>query len=182
MQTDVVDLSTGELTVPFEQLCDEAREAADDMDAGRWTIGRLAAEVETKYKAHNIADMAREIGIEKARIWEYERVHKFYEKLADANYRGANPMLRYSHFRMAMRLKEATAAMAFLDECSTDGLTIEQAGIKLTERLGKPTPARKVIEFECAWDELYNNLRAAMLARGADHPARVRLTVTEATQ
>lgn len=177
--TLTADPVTGELTTAFEQLCDEAREAADSMEEGRWTIGRIASEIETGYGAHNIADMATAIGIEKRRCWEYERVHKFYERLADANYRAANPMLRYSHFRMAMRLP-AEDVMSALDEWSRDGLTIEQAGIKVTEKLGKPTPPRKIIELEADWNELYNNLRTAVLAHAGDHPARVRLVVTAA--
>jgi hypothetical protein len=175
----IADPAAGEIDETFEALCDEARQAADNMEEGRWIIGRIAAEVETQYAAQNIGLMATAIGIEKARVWEYERVHKYYEKLADANYRAANPMLRYSHYRMAMRLKEPDKALEFLDECSRDGLTIEQAGIKLTERLGKPTPVKKVIEFEVEWNDMLNNLRTAIAARAGDHPARVRVTITE---
>lgn len=177
--TLTADPETGELTAALEQLWDEAREAADSMEEGRWTIGRIASEIKTEYGAHTIASMATAIGIEKRRCWEYERVHKFYEKLADANYRAANPMLRYSHFRMAMRLPPQDV-MAALDEWSADGLTIEQAGIKLTERLGKPTPPKKIIEFETAWDEMYATFRSAVLAHAGDHPAWVRLVVIEA--
>jgi hypothetical protein len=175
----IADPATGEIDETFEALCDEARQAADNMEEGRWIIGRIAAEVETSYAAHNIGLMATTIGIEKARVWEYERVHKFYENLAPANYRAENPMLRYSHYRMAMRLKEPDKALEFLNECSGEGLTIEQAGIKLTERLGKPVPAKKVIEIECNWYEMLGDLRLAMSARGPDHPNRVRVVVSE---
>ncbi len=181
MDVMTIDPTTGEITANFEALCDEAREAADQLDEGRWTIGRLAAEVETHYAAHNIAEMAISAGIEKKRIWEYERVYKFYENSAAADYRAANPMLRYSHFRAAMRLKTPTSALEFLDECSRDGLTAEQAGIKLNERLGKATPPRKIVEFEAMWFDVPDNLRTAMHARAFEHPARVRATITEVT-
>jgi hypothetical protein len=163
----------------FEALCDEARQAADNMEEGRWIIGRIAAEVETSYAAHNIGLMATTIGIEKARVWEYERVHKFYENLAPANYRAENPMLRYSHYRAAMRLKDPIKAIAFLDRCSSDGLTIEQATVEITRLLGKPVSPKKIIEFECEWSDMLNNLRTAMMARAGEHPARVRVTITE---
>jgi len=179
MDIATIDPTTGEITADFEALCDEAREAADQLDEGRWAIGRIAAEVETQYGAHTIANMATNIGIEKRRVWEYQRVHKFYELCAAADYRSANPMLRYSHFRTAMRLKSPDDALEFLNECSRDGLTAEQAGIKLNERLGKPTPPQKIVDFEGEWFAMLDNLRTAMMARGSEHPARVRLVVTE---
>lgn len=136
----------------FEALCDEGREAADNLDAGRWTIGRIAAAVVTHYGQANIDAFAIQIAMEKKRVYEYERVHKFYELSAPADFREARPTLRYSHYRMAMRLHETggmVGVIAFLEEAAVGDKsgpwTIETAGVHLAERLGQPVPPIRAV-------------------------------------
>lgn len=131
----------------FEELCDKGRTAMDSLDDGRWTLGELALQIETQYNEHTIDEFAKQVGAEKSRVYEYRKVYGFYSNfLPVQKFREENMMLRYSHYRDAMRLKTADSVLDWLSEVNDNGYTVEEARVKLCERLGKPVPPMKLID------------------------------------
>jgi len=154
-----VDQDTGEIVSPsFEDLCDKGRVAADALDTGRWLLGEIAHDVQKQWGDPFLETFSIQVAVEKKRIYEYRNVYRFYANSAVAEFRSDNPMLRYSHYRDAMRLKTLEDAMVFLNECSALGWTVEQARIKLIERLGKPTPPQKLFDGNLAVGQITANL------------------------
>lgn len=131
----------------YEHLCELGRSAAQNIDQGRYLIGDLAAQIKKEYGRDTVGRFAKDIGIPKARAQEYRHVCEFWTKSARADifdtYAG---QVTYSHLRAAMRLKDADAALDFIRECGDNSYTVEQAAVKLQERLGKPTPPEKLLD------------------------------------
>jgi len=123
----------------WEALCDAGRLAADDLDTGRWRIGDLAMLVERSYGANAIGKYAIEINIEKRRVYEMCALAHFYPPET----RYLFPNLRYSHYRDAARLGDLERSLEFLTQSSDEGLTVEQARLRL---LGKTKPDK--VKFE----------------------------------
>lgn len=164
----------------WEAVCDKGREAADGMDAGRWILGELASSVQTHWGDTRLDDFAIAVAVEKKRIYEYRGVYRFYEFSATAEFRADNPMLRYSHYRDAMRLGDEHKAMAFLNMCSLAGLTVEQARLKLVELLGKPTPPKKLADLTVPWHDAANAVAGYFMVNDTVRPDQVRITIHEA--
>lgn len=120
----------------YQEICEQGRIAAQHMDKGRWIIGDLACLVETSYAGHDIDDFAREVNIGKASAKAYRTVCRFYEPARRVDYLADNPRITYTHMRHAMRLETPDAAYTFLDECSSEGYTTDQAAYHLSKRLG----------------------------------------------
>lgn len=165
----------------YELICDMGREAADSLDEGRYTLGTLAAQIETRYNEHTIADFAIAVGVEKKRVYEYRQVIGFMEQISvDADYRAANPQLRYSHYRCAMRFPSWNVARKFLDECSTEGWTVEQARLKVLDALGKPEPPKKLLDATMLFAHLPYELRLKIADSGTTNgKLLVRLVISE---
>lgn len=147
--------AVGERT--FDELCEEGRSAMDSLDDGRWTLGELALQIETQYNAHTIEEFAKQVGAEKSRVYEYRKVYGFYaDFLPVQKFREETPMLRYSHYRDAMRLKTADKVLDWLNEVNGNGYTVEEARVKLCKRLGKPVPPRKLGEYRAKFGALFH--------------------------
>lgn len=118
---------------------------AGEMDTGKWLVGDLACLVDKRYGKDMIGQFAIAINLEKARVKDYRRVCGFWQKDARAAFLEI-PVISYSHMRQAMRLGNLPEASAFLEEVADNAWTVEQAGIELTKRLGKPEPAAKLMD------------------------------------
>lgn len=131
----------------YELICEAGRIAAQNIDQGRYLIGDLAAQVKKQYGRDTVGRFAKDIGIPKARAQEYRQVCEFWDKTQRRqifeDYAG---QVNYSHLRQAMRLKELDTAMDFIRECGENAYTVEQAHVKLTERLGAPAPPPKLLD------------------------------------
>jgi hypothetical protein len=131
----------------YQELCELGRMAAQNMDENRYLIGDLALQVKKQYRRDAIGGFAKDIGISKSRINEYRTVCGFWTKSARAYFSETyGGLVNYSHLRIAMRLKEPGLAFEFVRECGENAYTCEQATVKLTERLGKPTPPPKLLD------------------------------------
>jgi hypothetical protein len=136
----------------FESYCQKARDIVEVMDDCKWMLGEMAAGIETRYRGHTMEAFAIQINYEKRRIYEYAQVWAFYEKCAEAHNLKQSPVLRWTHFRDAMRLMslesmELKGITDFLEDCIGNLWTVEQARLELQRILGKPTQA--VLLFEC---------------------------------
>lgn len=135
------------MTDSYEEICELGRQAAQSIDSGRYTVGDLALLVQKHYKRDTIGRFAKDIGLPKARVSEYRRVCGFWsESERKQLFDTYNGMVNYTHLRDAMRLKDKAAALDFIHECGGNGYTVEQAQVKLTERLGKPVAPPKLLD------------------------------------
>lgn len=181
MQTNVIDIrlpridANGEILdrpVPgseWEALADAGREALANMDTGRWTLGDLAVQVECVYKQGSIEQWSADIGAEVSRIRAYRTVAAFWDRKATRRDSLLDcPLLTWTHFRDAMRMKELARkeaealglseadtrtlmlekATEFLETCAREGWTITRARIELAALLGKPEPPAKLVDAE----------------------------------
>lgn len=139
-------MNTATLEASWQLICDTGREAAENIDKGRWLIGDLANAVETHYGEANIAQFAIQIGVEKKRVEEYRTVCDFWKNPHRQEILDLYPMIKYSHMRDAMRLKSLPKALTFLEDCAANAYTVEQARIELCRLLGKPIPPVKLVE------------------------------------
>lgn len=130
----------------WDRLCEMGRDAREHIDAGRWVIGDLALEVDKAYGENRIEEFAKEIQISTGRVMEYRTVCRFWQSSVRAELLEL-PSVTYSHLRVAMRLKDLDKAADFVRDCAADLLTVEAVRLRMNEALGKPTPARKLIDF-----------------------------------
>jgi len=140
----------------WEALCDASRHAADDLDTGRWRIGDLAMQVERAYGADTIGKYAIEINIEKRRVYEMCALAHFYPPET----RTLFPNLRYSHYRDAARLGDLERSLKFLEQASDEGLTVEQARLRLS---GKTQSDKVKFEIIPARVEIYTHEQAQVI-------------------
>lgn len=126
----------------YQELCEQGRIAAEEMDKGRWVIGDLACAVEKSYGASLIDDFAREVNVGKASVKAYRTVCRFYEKDMRVAFLEANPRITYTHMRHAMRLETVDAAYAFLNEASANGYTTDESAHHIAELVGKATQSK----------------------------------------
>lgn len=130
-----IQLITGSRS--WEEYVELGRTAREHGDASRWELGDLANEIEAKYGAGSIESWGKEIGLRRSTAYEYMRVAAFYPNPDRDHFMATNPMVTYSHFRMATKLGELAYAWPFLADCSSDGWTIEQAERELAGEPGQ---------------------------------------------
>lgn len=155
MTDAIAEPPTGELATldSWDVICQAGREAQTNMDEARWIIGDLACLVSAEYGRDKIADFAREVNVEKARVKEYRTVARFYKNLPRQKFAQDHPNLTYSHMRDAMRFGDQDRAMEHLEACAIQTLTVEAARIRIQEALGKPVPPKKLEDWEGNFDQ-----------------------------
>jgi hypothetical protein len=140
--------------------------AMDALDEGRFVIGDVLTFLQRTYGEYIVATFAIGIGCNKKTCYQYGQVAQFYPIEERAGIR-AMANVRYTHMRDAMRLRDYEAALAFLHYVADNDLTVEQAGLALKERLGKPTRPAPVfagellcitVEDECIGFKTYEPL------------------------
>jgi hypothetical protein len=148
----------------YEAALALAMSAEGDMSQRRFLLGDLALLIKSAYGKNRILDFATKAGIARSTMSQYKNVAAFYEP--DTRYLFDN--LSYAHFRCAMRLKER--AFSFLEDCSANSYTVEQAQIEVTKILGKPLPPLKLLDaLGCIQSvDLTNGLLVIALAPGVD--------------
>lgn len=132
----------------WESLCDEGRDAAEDMDRGRFRIGDAALKVVKQYGRNRIGVWAIEINVRESSVKEYRTVCRYYPSSVRTDFLDNYPVLCYSHFKEAMRFDDMEVSLAFLEECAENAWTIERALIEIKKRLNKPVPPPKLGDFE----------------------------------
>lgn len=138
-------IDAGETTQALEVIVEIAKTAEADGATGRWLIGDLANVVTKVYGKNSMKTFATQTGIAYSTARQYKSMSAFYTidtrvALAELSNIG------YSHMREAMKLGES--AQAFLVEASKQDLTVEALKVEITKRLGKPAPAKKLLDGE----------------------------------
>lgn len=113
-----------------------------DLDSHlRFAIGDITCLIETAYGMDRMGEWAGAIKRSKKTCYSYAHVSRFYPIENRAAWL-AEPALSWSHLRLAMRLKNADDAAAFLHDCANEALTVDGAAIELRQRMGQTmTPA-----------------------------------------
>lgn len=141
---------------PLEDIISEGIEINRETDDGRWRLVELAVEVEKAYGRNLIGEFAKGVGLRTQTAREYRRVGAFWLQNAAYAALRESPVLFYSHFRDAVRLKDADAAAAFLEHVADNNLSVEAASVEIRKAMGKPVPPARVMDVEAVigWDAL----------------------------
>jgi len=94
----------------WEALADMARGLLDEQDRQRWLLGEIVDTVETHYDDNSIIKFCEEVKANPKTMYQYRAVYRFYPKDVWREY----PMVRYTQWRDAMRLKDVNAALDLL--------------------------------------------------------------------
>jgi len=148
----------------WESIVTLANSSESDITARRWLIGDLGLLVQKEYGKNRLNDFATKANLARSTVSQYRNLSSFYP----SEVRQEFETLSYSHFRCAMRLKEK--AFSFLEDCSANSYTVEQAQIEVTKILGKPLPPLKLLDAQgCIQSvDLANGLLVVALAPGVD--------------
>lgn len=119
----------------YEELCDHSRQHVNDMDARRWDVGDDACAMETKYGEATLLGMARDVNMNKTTLASWKRVAEYYPEILRRRLLDNLENLSYSHYKDAIRLKDIQKSVAWLEKCSEEGWSPDQASHKLTELL-----------------------------------------------
>jgi hypothetical protein len=126
------------------------QDAAQDEEKGRWRLAALVNLLDRAYGKAAIVDFARVVNRKRSYIYEAGQVYGFYGpaqvfELVEPNEDG-NRVITFSHMRDAMRAYRKLhpedsdlardEALQWLDVVAGDLMTVEQASLKLKERLG----------------------------------------------
>lgn len=122
----------------YEELCDHSRAHVSDMDTRRWDVGDDACAMETKYGEATLASMARDVNMNKTTLASWKRVADYYPEIIRRRLLDNLENLSYSHYKDALRLKDIQKSVAWLEKCSEEGWSPDQASHKLTELLHGP--------------------------------------------
>lgn len=94
----------------WETLADMARGLLDEQDRQRWALGEIVDTVETHYDDNSIIKFCEQVKANPKTMYQYRAVYRFYPKDVWREY----PMVRYTQWRDAMRLKDVNLAMQLL--------------------------------------------------------------------
>lgn len=137
----------------FEDAVSVCLDASEKMDEARWLIGDMALLVceDKKYGENMIGEFAKRINVSVDQAKEYRLMASYYEKSGRTDLLANLPILSYSHWKVAKRLKDKDLkdadgnthigdiadSIEFLYTCADGGWTIERARIEMDKLLGK---------------------------------------------
>ena len=119
----------------YEMICDHSRALVGEIDSRRWLVGDDACEVETRYGEHTMQAFARDIGMNKSTVAGWKRVAAFYPNSIRRNLLDAFPNLTYTYFKDALRWNDLDYAVHWLERCSAEGWSADQAAHQLTNEI-----------------------------------------------
>lgn len=119
----------------YEEICDHSRQHITDIDTRRWDVGDDACAMETKYGEATLLGMARDVNMNKTTLASWKRVADYYPEILRRRLLDNLENLSYSHYKDAIRLKDIQKSVAWLEKCSAEGWSPDQASHKLTELL-----------------------------------------------
>lgn len=146
---------------PWETLISAGIAAQEQMDSGRWVIGDLALTVQADYGQDTIGKFAKEIAVELASVRAYRTVSAYWhrENSTRIELLESCPMLKWSHFREAMRIKDQSKADQLLREANDKALSIEAFRLTVMSEIGKPLPPKKLLDVETMITDMRSNCR-----------------------
>lgn len=119
----------------YEGLCEHSRQAATNIDNGKYDIGDDALQCVTLWGEVSLRDFARDINRAYSSVSEYRQVCAFWTKSARAELSITHQMITYTHLRLAMKLGER--AREFIDYCNDEPITTDAAYRLCKQWLGK---------------------------------------------
>lgn len=119
----------------YEELCDHSRAHVTGMDTRRWDVGDDACAMETKYGEATLASMARDVNMNKTTLASWKRVADYYPEILRRRLLDNLENLSYSHYKDAIRLKDIQKSVEWLEKCSEESWSPDQASHKLTAEL-----------------------------------------------
>jgi hypothetical protein len=154
-----------ETTKTLEELYEEGRLAAAQLDGGKWAIGDIALTVEKAYGPDLLGDFAKNVNISKRSAQQYRQVAAFYEKRTRVRFLEEWPSITWSHCRRAMRLGDYEASMDLLERAASELWTVDQMDRKMAEDAGRP-----LVLFQCeaTIDGLCAGSITLLIPRGLD--------------
>lgn len=130
------------------------QQAAENMDAGRWTIGDVAATVNKNYGTDMIGSFAKDIGVPVDRVREYRTVAGFWKKSARAEF--SDLPLTYSHFRAAMGMGDIDDAKAMLHAAADGAWSVEKLRLAVRKAAGSDeTVWQRVLDADAQITKVY---------------------------
>lgn len=121
-------------------------------DDAKLFIGDLACLVERQQGQDAIGRFAKTWGWPVDRVKEYRTVCRFYPRsVRDLFFENSLPIrARYSKLRIAKRFKDMELALDFIANGAALESNCEEFGLAVNLKLGKPTPAKKLEDFEAS--------------------------------
>lgn len=126
-------------TASYDQLVEMARGVTDAHDRNRFALGDIGAAVETRYGAQSIQQFAGDVGVKlrQSTFYEYVEVARFYPAPMRAEF---STLLSWSHFRVAMRLKDIESARMALQEAHDGTMSVKDFTALVRNALGEAHP------------------------------------------
>ena len=148
----------------YQDIVALAMSSEGDMSRRRFLLGDLALLVRKSYGRNRMAAFATAAGIARSTMSQYKSVSQHYPE----EVRYVYPNIGYAIYRAAMRLKEDS--LVFLAEASNNGYTVEEAQIRIQERLGKQAPPMMLLDAEGCIGHVnpWNSDMVIQLAEGVD--------------
>jgi hypothetical protein len=126
----------------WSALTDMARSLLDEQDRQRWQLGEIVDTVETYYDDNSIIKFCEEVKANPKTMYQYRAVYRFYPKGVWHDY----PMVRYTQWRDAMRLKDVNAALDLLARFNDKNMRMVDFYNELKAMLGTNSTAEKVFD------------------------------------
>lgn len=120
----------------WDDAVEAAAEALQVMGNAHWFVGDLACLIasENGYGTNAITNFAKDINESEGKVREWRTVSKFWTPQRRAPYIDQE-FLRYSHFRIAVSLKDD--AEAFLTTCLDEGWNVDRARVERRKAQGE---------------------------------------------
>jgi hypothetical protein len=124
----------------WETLVAQGLDAVQVKDGRSWELGDLAGRVAKRYGEDSLGQYATDIRYNTSTLRDFRRVSAFYPK----DVRALFPLLRWSHYRVAMRVKELEAALDWLERAANDDWPVDALRDAISAVLGEPLKPLKV--------------------------------------
>lgn len=139
----------------FETAVSAGSNVVRQDDDAKLFWGDAAVLIAKQYGPDRVSVWASEIGKEKERIAEYRTVCTYYPRsvrrqFLQATYKDNHlpmPKALYSKFAIAKRFKDVEVSLDFIAS-SDPVISAEAFRLSVNKKLGKPTPAEKLADFE----------------------------------
>lgn len=132
-----------EQATSFEALCDMGRALLDEQDRQRWSLGEIVDTVQTHYGDHSFIVFCEQTKARPKTLYQYRQVYRFYPRDVWKEY----PLVRYTQWRDAMRLKDATKALELIARANDANMRMVEFYDELERVAGKQnSTASKVFD------------------------------------
>jgi hypothetical protein len=133
---DVLDL----IDDSWETLVAAGLDAVQVKDGRSWELGDLAGRVAKRYGEDSLGQYATDIRYNTSTLRDFRRVAAFYPP----DTRTMFPLLRWSHYRVAMRVQDLESALDWLEQAADHDWPVDALRDALSAAVGEPLKPLKV--------------------------------------